>query len=309
MSDHRASLIRLYDTIFDRAPDAGGLEYWTGVMGQGHTLPAIAGGFMQAPEFAATYGQPTNRAFVESLYENILDRPGEEGGVAFWTGALDEGRGLREHVVVAFSDSPEHIAQMAAPPPPAAVQAPANPTWPANIPTQPGPSHMTGTIYGDNITGYADRQNIIRGDDGNDKLFGGALADTLNGEAGDDTLDGRGGGDVYIGGPGRDWMVAGDGADTFRFAAVGDADGDGVYGFRTGTDKLDFSGLGLSYRGTGDFVPGGGPQLRHEQWVITEGIYKGRSGDTNIHFDADGDGNGDLRMIVTTSVAAGDFLL
>ena len=50
---------------------------------------------------------------MESLYENILDRPGEEAGIAFWTAALDEGRAQRAETVIGFSESPEHIVQMA----------------------------------------------------------------------------------------------------------------------------------------------------------------------------------------------------
>lgn len=239
MPDHQVRLVRLYDTVFDRVPDAGGLDYWVGVMGQGHPLSAIAGGFMQAPEFAATYGQPTNRSFVESLYENILDRPGEEGGVAFWTGALDEGRGARETIVVAFSDSPEHIVQMAAaaaapapapgpaaPPPEAltpepAAPAPAAPQPPASSPgvvrDPNGYPVINGTdgadvIYGTTNEGFDPTVNY-RFRPGDDAIRGLGGADLVEGLSGNDYIEGHGGGDTLRGGEGDDYLIGGEGFD------------------------------------------------------------------------------------------------
>ena len=112
MSHLDAHLVRLYDCVFDRQPDPEGRAFWNNSLDQGYSLTVLADHFMRAPEFAATYGQPTNRQFVESLYSNILDRPGEEGGIAFWTAALDEGRAQRAETVVGFSESQEHVVQM-----------------------------------------------------------------------------------------------------------------------------------------------------------------------------------------------------
>ena len=109
-----AQLVRLYDTVFDRAPDPEGRAFWNDSLDQGYPLTVLAEQFMRAPEFAATYGQPTNRRFVESLYENILDRPGDAEGVAFWTAALDSGRARRAETVIGFSESPEHVALVTA---------------------------------------------------------------------------------------------------------------------------------------------------------------------------------------------------
>lgn len=331
MSDHRASLIRLYDTVFDRAPDAGGLEYWTGVMGQGHPLSAIAGGFMQAPEFAATYGQPTNLSFVESLYENILDRPGEEGGMAHWTAVLDEGRGLREHIVVAFSDSPEHIAQMAQ------ALAPAAPPLmafaPAPVPLPDGPAHFTGSMHGEAIEGHAGHRNTIRGNEGNDTLFGGALADTLYGGDGDDVLYGRAGDDYLEGNDGDDQLEGGDGADVlrgnrgndtlcggagadsmssgdewggvqsrtvFRFYEVAQADGDVISGFQNGFDLLEFRAIRLE-----------ADQMRFEVDASPETYARTKGGAVSTVFlDADRDGSADATMTVIGDVlTASSFLL
>ncbi len=80
MSHFDDELVRLYDTVFDRAPDAEGLNFWIGVSHQGYDLDDIATWFISSPECAGTYGVPDNRVFVHNLYQNILDRQGEASG-------------------------------------------------------------------------------------------------------------------------------------------------------------------------------------------------------------------------------------
>ena len=64
-------------------------------------------------ENAARYGAPSNTAFVQTLYQNTLDRPGDAGGVAYWTGQLDAGALTRPGAVVGFSESQEHVVRTA----------------------------------------------------------------------------------------------------------------------------------------------------------------------------------------------------
>lgn len=141
----REQITRLYDTVFDRAPDGEGLSFWINSMAAGTPLDTLADLFITAPEFAATYGQPDNLSFVQEMYRNVLDRPGEAEGMAFWTGALERGAADRSAVVLAFSESPEHVARMAAaqsqpvPATPAPVPAPVQ-DQPAAPPQQTPPA-------------------------------------------------------------------------------------------------------------------------------------------------------------------------
>ena len=73
-------IARLYDAVFGRAPDAGGLSFWTTAADHGLTLHQMAAQFVAVPEFAATYGQPTDQAFVQAMYENTLHRAPDAGG-------------------------------------------------------------------------------------------------------------------------------------------------------------------------------------------------------------------------------------
>jgi hypothetical protein len=110
--DQAASLARLYDTTLDRLPDAPGLAAWKGGLAGGMTLQQITDAFTGSTEFTSKYGGLDNKAFVEQLYLNALDRQGEPSGVDSWTKALDSGT-TRTDVVLAFSESQEHQDKLA----------------------------------------------------------------------------------------------------------------------------------------------------------------------------------------------------
>ena len=211
MSHMNAQIVRLYDTVFDRAPDAEGLEFWNGASHNGFGLRDLANFFIAAPEFASTYGEPTTRGFVESLYLNILDRPGEAEGVAFWTNALDAGLADRPQVVVGFSESAEHVQIMS---------NPANKGPPAP-PPEPVGLRIDGTGY-------------------NDTLIGGEGSDGIYAGSGDDILIANGGDDRLHAGPGNDTLYGGPGNDTFVFERYGGFDR--IADFEPG-DRILISGV------------------------------------------------------------------
>jgi hypothetical protein len=55
-SEAEAQTTRMYDTIFGRAPDKGGIDFWVGALNQGYSLDAVADFFMTAPEWRNTNG-------------------------------------------------------------------------------------------------------------------------------------------------------------------------------------------------------------------------------------------------------------
>lgn len=84
--------------------------------------------------------------------------------------------------------------------------------------------------------------DIVKGEDGNDRLLGESGNDILEGGMGRDTIFGGSGNDTIIGGAGDDYIYVGSGQDVLVYG-VGDGH-DRVFGFRSGSDKLDISGLG-----------------------------------------------------------------
>lgn len=108
-----AQVTRLYDTVFDRAPDEGGLTFWTNALRTGIVdLEDVAELFVASPEFRDRYGELGTGEFVDRLYLNVLDRPADPEGRTYWTSAIEGGRADRDDVVLAFSESPEHVAKV-----------------------------------------------------------------------------------------------------------------------------------------------------------------------------------------------------
>lgn len=81
---------QLYVALFGRAPDAEGLAYWAGLRSAGQSMQQVAD-TMFGTTPARTYF-PTglsNEEIISSLYENVLGRPADAAGLAFWTGKLN----------------------------------------------------------------------------------------------------------------------------------------------------------------------------------------------------------------------------
>ena len=106
-----ATLDRLYQAYFDRAPDAAGLGYWVGRMETDLTLLEIAETFEASAEFRAKYGSLSDSEFVDLIYRNVLDRAPDQGGLDHWIGQLSSGGRTRSEVMIGFSESTEFVLQ------------------------------------------------------------------------------------------------------------------------------------------------------------------------------------------------------
>ncbi|NDW01325.1 DUF4214 domain-containing protein [Salipiger sp. PrR002] len=107
-------VFRLYQATLDRAPDLQGLVNWSARLISGEReLASVAAGFTNSAEFRKTYGALDDRGFVTQLYNNVLDRDPDAGGLAGWTARLEAGMS-RAQVVLGFSESAEFKAGTAA---------------------------------------------------------------------------------------------------------------------------------------------------------------------------------------------------
>ncbi len=113
-TSNAAVAYRVYNAAFKRAPDFGGLSFWTNFLDRGFTPTQMSEGFIGSAEFAQTYGgNLTNASYVDKLYQNVLGRAGEPGGVAFWNGVLNNGSLSRAQVLTGFSESQENKVALA----------------------------------------------------------------------------------------------------------------------------------------------------------------------------------------------------
>ncbi|MBY0336378.1 MAG: DUF4214 domain-containing protein [Acetobacteraceae bacterium] len=102
-----AAVARLYQATLGRRPEEAGLRGWKQLLDGGAALRDIAPGFIGSPEYAARFGNPDHPGFVTLLYQNVLGRAPDPGGLDGWVGALASGQLDRTGVVLGFSESQE----------------------------------------------------------------------------------------------------------------------------------------------------------------------------------------------------------
>jgi hypothetical protein len=100
------STYRLYRATLGREPDVSGFENWSYALGHGISLETAASQFLTSTEFRSVYGALDNAQFVTLLYQNVLGRTPDAGGLSEWVRALNAGAS-RASVVAGFSDSTE----------------------------------------------------------------------------------------------------------------------------------------------------------------------------------------------------------
>lgn len=98
---------RLYFAYFLRIPDYEGLLFWVNSYRQGSTLDSISQAFAASSEFQTRYGSLNNTQFVTLVYQNVLGRAPDSGGLEFWVAQLDSGA-TRGSVMGGFSESAEY---------------------------------------------------------------------------------------------------------------------------------------------------------------------------------------------------------
>jgi Domain of unknown function (DUF4214)/Divergent InlB B-repeat domain/Bacterial TSP3 repeat len=109
-----APVVRLYFATFLRVPDYAGLTFNAGLVRNATiTVTQLADFFTQSPEFMATYGSLNNTQFVTLLYNNVLGRAPDAGGLNGWVQLLTTGGYSRGQVLVGFSESTEFQASSA----------------------------------------------------------------------------------------------------------------------------------------------------------------------------------------------------
>ncbi len=166
---------RLYASAYHQTPDAQGLGVWITALDNGITLDQMAAALMTSPAYMAVHASSeTHAQFVAGLYNDVLGRLPESGRLDFWLEQLASGALTKSQVLVLFSESVEHMAQVA-------------------------PQLAGGIAY--------QVPNPVMGNDGDDLLIGTGAGETLSGQAGNDVLIGLGGNDVLDGGEGVDTSV------------------------------------------------------------------------------------------------------
>jgi Domain of unknown function (DUF4214) len=111
LSTGHARVWRLYQAFFLRQPDQGGFDHWYAVRARGAGLSDIAYSFSASREFQQRYGNLDHGRFVDLVYRNVLCRPADAEGRAYWTQLLTSGRLSRWDMVIGFVELREYLAR------------------------------------------------------------------------------------------------------------------------------------------------------------------------------------------------------
>ncbi len=122
-ADDVRSVLRLYQAVFDRMSDSGGLTFWTNIFRQvqevnpelnyRNALIETIGSWLESDEYVARFGDNLSDSdFLSLLYLNILGRPSDQGGYDFWLSILQSGALTRQQLIVEFTESDEFKAQV-----------------------------------------------------------------------------------------------------------------------------------------------------------------------------------------------------
>jgi Domain of unknown function (DUF4214)/FG-GAP-like repeat/RTX calcium-binding nonapeptide repeat (4 copies) len=109
-----SQVYRVYAATLGREPDAGGFVSWVNALAAKNVtlIQAVRDSFVGGQEFRNTYGSLNDMQFVTLLYNNVLGRGPDAGGLQAWTNALAGGTS-RADVVLGFAESGEHVARTA----------------------------------------------------------------------------------------------------------------------------------------------------------------------------------------------------
>ncbi|HVK93999.1 MAG TPA: DUF4214 domain-containing protein, partial [Noviherbaspirillum sp.] len=111
-----ATITRLYDAVFNRAPDQAGKQFWLAANTNGLSLHDVAANFIASTEALQLHGELSNAQYIDKLYTFALDREADAAGRAYWLGQLDNGAIDRAGVLLSFANSTEKLASEAAAP-------------------------------------------------------------------------------------------------------------------------------------------------------------------------------------------------
>jgi hypothetical protein len=96
-----------YVDTLGREPDAAGYQYWIGQARSGKPLADIGAFFYGSDEYFNGFGNGSQPVWVGDLYQKLMLRGADSGGVNYWLGLLQSGSMNRTEVAKWFYQSPE----------------------------------------------------------------------------------------------------------------------------------------------------------------------------------------------------------
>jgi len=104
----------LYKAAFNHEPDTPGIGFWINKMDGGMSYATVAQNFVNSAEFKTAFGgsNPSVNTLVTKLYNNVLTRNPDAGGLAFWQEKLSTGGWTVANVLGYFATSAENVTNV-----------------------------------------------------------------------------------------------------------------------------------------------------------------------------------------------------
>ena len=113
-STNGSLVTQLYQTAFNRTPDAAGLQAWTQALQSGLTPAQFAQDIVSAPEFQTLHAGQDNTQVISSFYQNGLGRAPDAGGLEGWL-SLVQPSGDVSQALAGIATSTEAAARITPP--------------------------------------------------------------------------------------------------------------------------------------------------------------------------------------------------
>jgi hypothetical protein len=80
-------IMTLYQAVLNRIPDLEGLQFWSSELASGYNLKSVVKAFANSPESNDLLedNDTSNSDFIISLYQTILGREPDAGGLVYWS--------------------------------------------------------------------------------------------------------------------------------------------------------------------------------------------------------------------------------
>ncbi len=100
-----------YACILKRPAELSGLEWWSKQVESGGDKVKISDSIINSAEGQQLYGDKSNFDFMKVVYKSVFGRDGEDGGLQFWTGQLDNGasKGTIYNEFIKLADSSKFV--------------------------------------------------------------------------------------------------------------------------------------------------------------------------------------------------------
>jgi uncharacterized secreted protein with C-terminal beta-propeller domain len=80
----------LYQHLLGRGTDTGGQQFWLGYLAAGHSANDLRAQLLGSQEYLTSHGGTTT-GFLQAVYQEVLQRTADAGGLSFWSSQLRAG--------------------------------------------------------------------------------------------------------------------------------------------------------------------------------------------------------------------------